>query len=72
MAALGFMDELKDARLRLLEAPERWPPHLFGTRRVHFRLYPYSLIYRVLADRIEVLAVAHDRQRPGYWRSRPP
>lgn len=32
--------------------------------------FPYAVIYRVEKDLIRVVAVMHQRQRPGYWRSR--
>jgi hypothetical protein len=35
-----------------------------------FPRYPFSLICIVRGDGIEVVAVAHGRRRPGYWRSR--
>jgi hypothetical protein len=28
------------------------------------------LIYRVRGEQAEILAVAHDSRRPGYWRNR--
>ena len=41
-------------------------------RRLIVRRFPYHLVYIELTDRIQVLAVAHERQRPGYWKSRLP
>lgn len=38
-------------------------------KRSVFR-FPYYLAYVVAADAIRVLAVAHDRRRPGYWKPR--
>jgi toxin ParE1/3/4 len=32
--------------------------------------YPFSLVYRVRDSEIQVIAVAHGRRHPGYWRSR--
>jgi hypothetical protein len=32
--------------------------------------FPFSIIYWVTDDAIIVLAVAHHRRRPGYWRGR--
>jgi tRNA(Ile)-lysidine synthase TilS/MesJ len=33
--------------------------------------FPYAVIYRIASDgSIRVLAVAHHRRRPGYWRAR--
>jgi len=31
------------------------------------RRYPYGLVYRVDGDHARILAVAHNRQLPGYW-----
>jgi len=53
-----------------VEAPERWPKHRHGCRRYVFpNPYPYSLIYRT-AERVEIVAVAHQKRRPGYWKHR--
>ena len=42
-----------------------------GTRRRYiFRRFPYSIIYRITADELLILAVAHHRRRPGYWTNR--
>lgn len=38
-------------------------------RKVLLR-FPYSLIYAEEPDRIRVLAVAHHKRRPEYWRYR--
>ena len=32
--------------------------------------FPYRIAYVVAAQELRVLAVAHVRRRPGYWRSR--
>ena len=34
------------------------------------RRFPYSIIYRVRADHLRVLAIAHHKRRPFYWRGR--
>lgn len=42
-----------------------------GTRRRHLlRRFPYSIIYEVDAAELRVIAVAHQRRRPGYWAGR--
>jgi plasmid stabilization system protein ParE len=41
-------------------------------RRVLVHRFPYGLLYRVDRDWIFVVAVAHVRRRPGYWRTRQP
>jgi plasmid stabilization system protein ParE len=32
--------------------------------------YPYRIYYRARADEILVVAIAHRRRRPGFWRNR--
>ena len=34
------------------------------------KTFPYSVVYCVRSDEIVVLAVAHHRRRPGYWKTR--
>jgi toxin ParE1/3/4 len=32
--------------------------------------FPYGLVYRLVSGDVLVVAVKHDRQRPGYWKKR--
>jgi toxin ParE1/3/4 len=41
-----------------------------GVRRLHVKRFPYTIVFIELADRIRVLAVAHNKRRPFYWRER--
>lgn len=69
-AARAFLDDLDHAVSRVQEAPERWPYYQGSARRYIFQRFPFSLIYRVINDAIEVIAVAHHSRRPGYWSRR--
>ena len=69
-AAHGFREELRHAVEAVAEAPERWPRYGAHARRYLFPRFPFSLVYRLHANEVEVVAVAHGRRRPGYWRSR--
>ena len=69
-AAIAFMTELDHAISEIETSPERWPVHLHGTRKFLFRRFPYAVIYRITEGDLQVIAVAHGRRRPGYWRSR--
>lgn len=42
----------------------------FGVQRFLFSDFPFSLVYRVREGRVQILAVAHFRRRPGYWKQR--
>jgi toxin ParE1/3/4 len=39
-------------------------------RRARLKKFPIMILYQVLDDEIDVFAVAHTSQNPGYWRSR--
>lgn len=39
-------------------------------RKLRLSRFPFSLIYQHEVQRILILAVAHHRRRPGYWKSR--
>ena len=41
-------------------------------RRRAVSRFPYHVVYMDLSDRLQILAVAHDRRRPGYWVGRLP
>jgi plasmid stabilization system protein ParE len=47
----------------------RVPRHL-SVRRAPVKRFPFHVIYLETAGTIRVLAVAHDRRKPGYWKSR--
>ena len=69
-AARAFLREMDRAILRISEAPERWPKYDSATRRFLLVRFPFSVIYRVATKNVEVVAVAHHKRNPGYWRDR--
>ncbi len=50
--------------------PEAAPLIQGRVRRKILIKFPYSLIYSLRPDEIRLLAVAHQKRRPFYWRSR--
>jgi hypothetical protein len=46
-------------------APER-----FGLRWYDLSRFPYALLIGTIGERQVVVAVAHERRRPEYWRGR--
>ncbi|MEQ1616044.1 MAG: type II toxin-antitoxin system RelE/ParE family toxin [Hyphomicrobiaceae bacterium] len=69
-AAERFLEELADAKDRVLQFPNGGSRIGKGARRLLFRRHSYQLIYCVTADEIVVIAVAHLSRRPNYWRKR--
>ena len=69
-ASVRFQRELDRAIERISERPETGSPYLSNTRRVLLRRFPFFIVYRVRGGVLEIVAVAHGRRRPGYWRAR--
>jgi plasmid stabilization system protein ParE len=66
-AATRFRRELDRVVELIAERPEAAPPYIGNTRRFLLRRFPFFVVYRVYDGRIQVVAVAHARRRPGYW-----
>lgn len=71
-AGLGaeFLQELQDAEALIAANPAIGSPFGSDLRRVLLRRFPFYLVYTLGPDHVLVLAVAHQRREPGYWRDR--
>ena len=65
-----FVGDYNNAIVQLLQFPNAGTRVARSARRLTFPRFPYQLIYRVEGDDIVIYAVAHQKQRPGYWRKR--
>ena len=69
-AGEAFLAELDRAVELISEGPMRWPTYLHGTRRFLLRRFPFGVVYRHVGEAVQVVAVAHARRKPGYWKDR--
>jgi plasmid stabilization system protein ParE len=69
-AAEMFLDELDRALEQIAGNPQHYPAYEFGTQRMVLRRFPFVVVFRVMAAGVEIIALAHGRRRPGYWRDR--
>lgn len=67
-AADAFRAAVFDAIDRISLAPLSRPEDDNGNRNRVLSRFPYSVIYELLGNTVTVLAVAHHRRSPGYWR----
>ena len=68
--SLDFLNELYAAVEDIARAPRRWPKYLHGTRRFVMQRFPFSLVYLDDSELVTIIAVAHSKRRPGYWKDR--
>ena len=45
-------------------------PRGLPVRRLAVTRFPYHVVYLETSEAFRILAIAHDRRRPGYWKSR--
>ena len=67
-----FKIEFDRAEQLVQRSPETWGRYLHNTRGFRFRGFPFVMAYIIRDNRIIVIAVAHTRRKPGYWRDRLP
>jgi plasmid stabilization system protein ParE len=72
-AGLGseFYDAIVRTMNRIAEMPETGSPFSdLKARRMLVAGFPFQVVYRIEPDNIRVIAVAHLKRRPGFWRHR--
>ena len=71
-AGLGedFLAKAEKAIDQIRRHPHSGPRILGERRKCRLTRYPYNLVYRIEADRIFILALAHHKRRPYYWTRR--
>ena len=70
VAAETFRSELFRAIDGLGATANNWPEDEGDIRHYHLRHFLYTLMYELAGGSVTVLAVAHQRRRPGYWQIR--
>jgi plasmid stabilization system protein ParE len=69
-AAIGFASELDKTIQKIVRDPARFGRTFRSCQYCKLDRYPYCVIYTRSDSVITVVAVAHAKRRPGYWRGR--
>jgi plasmid stabilization system protein ParE len=65
-----FIAEVRKGLTFMTENPYAAPAVGRGIRRKVLNHFPYSLLYAVESELVLIVAVAHQKRRPSYWRGR--
>ena len=65
-----FRDEIFRVIDQLARDSLLWRERAGGYRRINCPVFPYYLPYIIRESKIIIVAVAHERRRPDYWRNR--
>ncbi len=66
----AFRDSLDQIVVRIEAMPQMYAVVFRDVRRGKLQRFPYVIYYRVLSDRIEVVAVLHGSRDPRLWQER--
>ena len=69
-AASDFVAEVRSTVARIVRRPLTGSPGEANTRRKYVRRFPYTIIYIVSGELVQIVAVMHQRREPGYWTNR--
>lgn len=67
---LSFIAAVHKGVAEIIELPLAAQVVRAGIRKKVLRHFLYNLYYAIEADTIVIIAVAHQRRRPNYWRVR--
>ena len=61
-----FYSELRVFLKRAAQTPEGYAIRERDIRRVNLERFPFHFLYRIVRDRVRILAVRHNRRRPSF------
>jgi plasmid stabilization system protein ParE len=67
---LHFANAVDAALANIAAGPRQFAPVDDEHWQCPLKRFPFRIVYRVLVDRILVVAIAHTSRRPGYWKDR--
>jgi plasmid stabilization system protein ParE len=70
LVSTEFRISVSSSIQEIVQAPRRWPNYLYETRRYVLHRFPFSIVYLDEVDFVTIIAVAHSKRKPGYWKQR--
>lgn len=67
---VDYLSEVERAIGLITQSPMTWPKVEGELRRRLVRRFPFGILYYIESEEIIVVAVAHLRRKPGYWKKR--
>ena len=69
-AAERFIQEVEYAMDQISLFPNRWPEIEGNARGKFLKKFPFTIVYRPIADEVHILAIMHQSRKPRYWQDR--
>jgi len=65
-----FLRALQEAEARMVRSPHAFPFLDDPIRKCVLQGFPFNVLFQIGDENTFIVAVAHHRRRPGYWRRR--
>ena len=69
-AAARFTEAVDEALRAVAADPERFVAVDHRHQECPVSRFPYRIVYRIVENHVLVVAIAHAKRRPGYWKDR--
>jgi plasmid stabilization system protein ParE len=70
LSATAFAHVIEHAVSQIAKGPTLYPLADHGTRKLVLQRFPFNIFYRPDEGEVVIVAVAHQKRRPGYWSRR--
>ena len=70
LSATAFAHVVDNAVSRIVKAPTLYPLAEHGTRKLVLQRFPFNMFYLPGESETVIVALAHQKRRPGYWSNR--
>jgi plasmid stabilization system protein ParE len=67
---IDYLSEVERAVVSIAQSPMTWPKVEGELRRRLIRRFPFGILYYIESEEVIIVAVAHLRRKPGYWKKR--
>lgn len=67
---LRFSEEVYASIQRICDHPYSWTALDSITRRCLTNKFPFGILYRIVENNIQIMAVMNLHRKPGYWKDR--
>ncbi|OUL23341.1 plasmid stabilization system protein [Nostoc sp. RF31YmG] len=68
---LDLLSEVEKVIRKIQQNPNLGTPYkIAGVRRYSIQSFPYLIFYSEMVDILWIIAIAHGKRKPGYWKNR--
>ncbi len=67
---IEFFDELFSVIDTVVASPNRNQEISKGFRKSNLKRFPFKVVYKIENEKIVVVAIAHHKRKPNYWKKR--